>query len=54
MHNGNSDFYEKKAYNLINFLDDTVPKNDYFYGVEVSPKKVESTPVYLLGDTSTP
>lgn len=51
LHNSNSQDYTKKAYDLINYLDDKVPKNDYFYGVNLSPKNVNSTPVYLLGSS---
>lgn len=28
-----------------------VPSNDYFHGVNLSPKEVDSTPVYLLGSS---
>ncbi|MBD3831046.1 MAG: MsnO8 family LLM class oxidoreductase, partial [Arcobacter sp.] len=51
LHNSNSQDYTKKAYDLINYLDDKVPKNDYFYGVNLSHKNVNSTPVYLLGSS---
>ena len=51
LHNSNSQDYTNKAYDLINYLDDKVPKNDYFYGVNLSPKNVNSTPVYLLGSS---
>ena len=51
LHNANNGDYSKKAYDLINYLDDKVPKNDYFYGVNLSPKNVDSTPVYLLGSS---
>lgn len=51
LHNANSGDYSKKAYDLINYLDDKVPKNDYFYGVNLSPKNADSTPVYLLGSS---
>lgn len=51
LHNSNSQDYSKKAYDLINYLDDKVPKNDYFYGVNLSPKNIDSTPVYLLGSS---
>lgn len=51
LHNKNSDSYAQKANDLINYLNDTVPKNDYFHGVGISPKDVESTPVYLLGSS---
>lgn len=51
LHNSNNQDYSKKAYDLINYLDDKVPKNDYFYGVNLSPKNIDSTPVYLLGSS---
>jgi luciferase family oxidoreductase group 1 len=51
LHNSNSQDYSNKAYDLINYLDDKVPKNDYFYGVNLSPKNVDSTLVYLLGSS---
>jgi len=51
LHNSHSDDYSKKAYELINFLDDKIPKNDYLNGVNLSPKDVSSTPVYLLGSS---
>ncbi|MDZ7817193.1 MAG: MsnO8 family LLM class oxidoreductase [Aliarcobacter sp.] len=51
LHNANNGDYSKKAYDLINYLDDKVPKNDYFYGVNLSPKNADSTPVYLLGSS---
>jgi len=51
LHNSNNADYTKKAYNLINYLDDKVPSNDYFHGVNLSPKGVDSTPVYLLGSS---
>jgi luciferase family oxidoreductase group 1 len=51
LHNANNGDYANKANNLINYLDNKVPKNDYFYGVNLSPKDVDSTPVYLLGSS---
>lgn len=51
LHNANSGDYSKKAYDLINYLDDKVSKNDYFYGVNLSSKNADSTPVYLLGSS---
>lgn len=51
LHNSNSGDYANKALDLINYLDNKIPKNDYFYGVNLSPKGVESTPVYLLGSS---
>lgn len=51
LHNANNGDYANKANDLINYLDNKVPKNDYFYGVNLSPKDVDSTPVYLLGSS---
>ena len=51
LHNSNSGDYAQKAYELINFLDDKVPSDDYFYGVGLSPKGANTTPVYLLGSS---
>ncbi|KAB7889093.1 LLM class flavin-dependent oxidoreductase [Poseidonibacter ostreae] len=51
LHNSNSGDYTQKAYELINYLDDKVPKDDYFHGVNLSPIGVDSTPVYLLGSS---
>lgn len=51
LHNANNSDYVHKANDLINYLDNKVPKNDYFYGVNLSPKDVDSTPVYLLGSS---
>ncbi|MBP6712452.1 MAG: LLM class flavin-dependent oxidoreductase [Aliarcobacter sp.] len=51
LHNANNGDYANKANDLINYLDNKVPKNDYFYGVNLSPKNVDSTPVYLLGSS---
>ena len=51
LHNANNGDYAHKANDLINYLDNKVPKNDYFYGVNLSPKDVDSTPVYLLGSS---
>ncbi|MBP7770061.1 MAG: LLM class flavin-dependent oxidoreductase [Aliarcobacter sp.] len=51
LHNSNNADYTQKAYELINYLDDKVPSNDYFHGVNLSPKGVDSTPVYLLGSS---
>jgi luciferase family oxidoreductase group 1 len=51
LHNSNNGDYANKANDLINYLDNKVPKNDYFYGVNLSPKNVDSTPVYLLGSS---
>jgi luciferase family oxidoreductase group 1 len=51
LHNGHSDDYMQKAYQLINYLDDTIPSDDYFHGVSISPKNEDSVPVYLLGST---
>ena len=51
LHNANSGNYAEKASDLVNFLYDKVPKNDYFYGVNLSPKNVDSTPVFLLGSS---
>lgn len=47
----NNTNYAQKAYDLINFLDDTVPSDDYFHGLGVSPKQETSVPVYLLGSS---
>lgn len=51
LHNAYGDEYTQKAYDLINYLDDKVPQDAYFYGVKLSPKEVNSTPVYLLGSS---
>lgn len=51
LHNSQGDDYTQKAYELINFLDDKIPKNDYLHGVSLSPKGVDSTPVFLLGSS---
>lgn len=51
LHNAHTGDYAKKAYELINYLDDEVPEDDYFHGVSLSPKGVDSTPVYLLGSS---
>jgi len=51
LHNKNSNSYAQKATDLINYLNDTVPKDDYFYGVGISPKTEQLTPVYLLGSS---
>ena len=51
LHNSQGDDYAQKAYELINFLDDKIPKNDYLHGVSLSPKDVDSTPVFLLGSS---
>lgn len=51
LHNQSNDSYANKAYDLTNFLNDSFKEDDYFYGVGVSPKGVESTPVYLLGSS---
>lgn len=51
LHNANNGDYANKANDLINYLDNKVPKNDYFYGVNLSPKSADSTPVYLLGSS---
>lgn len=51
LHNVNQDSYANKAYELTSFLNDSFSKNDYFFGVGISPKGVESTPVYLLGSS---
>lgn len=51
LHNKNSDSYTQKTYDLVNYLNDTVPQDDYFHGVGVSPKNEESTPVFLLGSS---
>ena len=51
LHNANNVDYTQKAYELINFLDDKVPSDDYFYGVGLSPKGANTTPVYLLGSS---
>lgn len=52
LYNSNSGDYTQKAYELINYLDDKVPSDDYFHGVSLSPKGVDSTPVYLLGSSN--
>ena len=52
LHNANNGDYTQKAYELINYLDDEIPEDDYFYGVSLSPKGVDSTPVYLLGSSN--
>lgn len=51
LHNANNGDYGNKAYELINYLDDKVSKNDYFHGINLSPKNIDSTPVYLLGSS---
>ncbi|MGB3751863.1 MAG: LLM class flavin-dependent oxidoreductase [Arcobacteraceae bacterium] len=51
LHNAHTEDYANKAYDLINYLDDTVPEDDYFHGVNLSPKGTYSTPVYLLGSS---
>lgn len=51
LHNNTNDDYVKKASELINYLDDTVPNNNYFHGVNISPKSEDSTPVFLLGSS---
>jgi len=52
LHNANNADYASKAYELINYLDDEIPENDYFHGVSLSPKGSDSTPVYLLGSSN--
>ncbi|PLY05219.1 MAG: LLM class flavin-dependent oxidoreductase [Arcobacter sp.] len=51
LHNSQGDDYTLKAYELINFLDYKIPQNEYLYGVGLSPKNVDSTPVFLLGSS---
>ncbi len=51
LHDKNGDSYAQKATDLINYLNDTVPSDDYFYGVGISPKMDDSPPVYLLGSS---
>jgi len=51
LHNSQGGDYRQKAYELINYLDNKVPQNEYLYGVSLSPKGVDSTPVYLLGSS---
>lgn len=51
LHNGHSEHYEKKAYYLTSFLNNTIADDDYFHGVEVSPKGADSPPVFLLGSS---
>jgi luciferase family oxidoreductase group 1 len=51
LHNAHNDNYAKKARDLINFLDNEIPKDDYLYGITVSPKNENSTPIYLLGSS---
>ncbi|MBS9782899.1 MAG: LLM class flavin-dependent oxidoreductase [Arcobacter sp.] len=50
LYSNNSD-YSQKAYDLINYLDDTIPKDSYFHGVNLSPKGEKNIPVYLLGSS---
>ncbi|PLY11544.1 MAG: LLM class flavin-dependent oxidoreductase [Arcobacter sp.] len=51
LHNSQGDDYVQKAYELINYLDNKIPENGYLHGVSLSPKGVDSTPVYLLGSS---
>ena len=51
LHNSQGDDYTQKAYELINYLDDKVPEDEYLHGVSLSPKDVDSTPVFLLGSS---
>ncbi len=51
LHNAHTNDYTQKAYELVNYLDDKIPQNDYFHGVSLSPKNANSTPVYLLGSS---
>jgi len=43
--------YSQKAYELINYLDKSTPKESSFSELNLSPKGVASTPVYLLGSS---
>lgn len=51
LHNQNQDSYANKAYELTCFLNNSFDMDDYFYGVSLSPKGVDATPVYLLGSS---
>lgn len=51
LHTTSSEDYSRKAYKLINFLDDKIPEDDFLNGVNLSPKSVASTPVLLLGSS---
>jgi luciferase family oxidoreductase group 1 len=49
--NGHNEDYSQKAYELMNYLDDATPSDDYFHGVSISPKNENSVPIYLLGSS---
>lgn len=51
LHNANSGDYEGKAYYLKSFLEGTLAKDDYFHGINVSPKSDTSPPIFLLGSS---
>ncbi|MFK2822878.1 MsnO8 family LLM class oxidoreductase [Arcobacter sp. YIC-80] len=51
LHTSKSD-YSQKAYELINYLDNTTSKQSVFYDLKLSPQGVHSTPVYLLGSSN--
>lgn len=51
LNNSNNDNYAQKAYELINYLDDNLSRDDYFHGINLSPKQDLSTPVFLLGSS---
>jgi len=50
LHTNNSDYFQK-AFELINYLDDTTPKESKYSEISLSPKGNHSTPVYLLGSS---
>lgn len=43
--------YSQKAYELINYLDGTTPEDSSFSQLNLSPKGIDSTPVFLLGSS---
>lgn len=51
LHSNQSD-YSNKAYELINYLDKTVPEESYFSELTLSPIHENKTPVYLLGSSN--
>lgn len=50
LHSSNSD-YSQKAYELINYLDDTTPYESKFSQISLKPKNNNTTPVFLLGSS---
>ena len=51
LNSSRSNDYEQKASYLAHFLNGTLPKKDYLYGVQLTPQNISAPPMYILGSS---